>query len=455
MNLPTFGWVDILRLGLVQACLGSIVVLTTSTLNRVMVVELALPALLPGFLVALHYLVQMMRPRMGFGADVGGRCTPWIVGGMGTLAVGGVGAAAATAWTGSNPSAGIAASVMAFVVIGLGVSASGTSLLALLAKRVEPTKRGAAAAVVWLMMIAGFAVTATLVGGQLDPYSPRRLVEVTFVVSAAAFLITLVAIAGLERRPSAGASVPTQEKLQFRAALSEVWAEPAARRFTVFVFVSMLAFSSQDLILEPFAGSVFGMTPGESTKLSGIQHAGVFVGMVAVAIATTGIRGFRLGSLRTWMIGGCIASALALAGLSLAGVVGQDWPLRETVFVLGAANGAFSIAAIGSMMGLAGEGRGAREGTRMGLWGGAQAVAFAVGGLVGTGASDLSRWLIGSTGAAYATVFAAEAALFLLSAVLASRIHGVSTQPPHVAESVNPRHPPSAAAPIAVVAESR
>ena len=65
-----------MRLGLVQTALGAVVVLTTSTLNRVMVVELALPALLPGLLVALHYAVQITRPRMGHGSDVGGRRTP-------------------------------------------------------------------------------------------------------------------------------------------------------------------------------------------------------------------------------------------------------------------------------------------------------------------------------------------------------------------------------------------
>jgi BCD family chlorophyll transporter-like MFS transporter len=82
------GWLGIARLGLVQAMLGAIVVLTTSTLNRVMVVELALPALLPGLLVALHYAVQVLRPRMGCGSDVGGRRTPWIVGGMVVLGTG-------------------------------------------------------------------------------------------------------------------------------------------------------------------------------------------------------------------------------------------------------------------------------------------------------------------------------------------------------------------------------
>ena len=67
------GWLGIVRLGLVQTALGAIVVLTTSTMNRVMVVELALPAMLPGALVALHHAVQLLRPRLGHGSDVGGR----------------------------------------------------------------------------------------------------------------------------------------------------------------------------------------------------------------------------------------------------------------------------------------------------------------------------------------------------------------------------------------------
>ena len=54
-------WTGIARLGLVQAMLGAVVVLTTSTLNRVMVVELALPALLPGLLVAHHLRRRLAR----------------------------------------------------------------------------------------------------------------------------------------------------------------------------------------------------------------------------------------------------------------------------------------------------------------------------------------------------------------------------------------------------------
>ena len=89
------GWLGILRLGLVQTALGAIVVLTTSAINRVMVVELGLPATIPGLLVALHYAMQLMRPAMGYGSDTGGRRTPWIIGGVGVLGLGGIGAALA------------------------------------------------------------------------------------------------------------------------------------------------------------------------------------------------------------------------------------------------------------------------------------------------------------------------------------------------------------------------
>jgi BCD family chlorophyll transporter-like MFS transporter len=119
MNPAPLGWLGILRLGLVQTALGAIVVLTTSALNRVMVVELALPATLPGILVGLHYALQMLRPRMGYGSDMGGRRTPWIIGGMAVLALGGILAAAATALMAESLWAGIALAVLAFFIAGL------------------------------------------------------------------------------------------------------------------------------------------------------------------------------------------------------------------------------------------------------------------------------------------------------------------------------------------------
>ncbi|MFH1815642.1 MAG: BCD family MFS transporter [Pseudomonadota bacterium] len=431
--MPRLGWLGIFRLGLVQTALGAIVVLTTSTLNRVMVVELALPAMLPGVLVALHYMVQMLRPRMGHGSDVGGRRTPWIVGGMAVLAAGGTLAAVATAWMATEQGAGVALAVFAFLLIGAGVGSAGTSLLVLLAKRVDPTRRAAAATVVWMMMILGFALTAGITGKLLDPFTTLRLVQVVAATSLIAFVVALLAVRGVEGRSTAPRAVtdvvsPEQTaapfRTPFRAALAQVWSESQARLFTLFVFVSMLAYSAQDLILEPFAGTVFGYTPGESTQLAGLQHGGVFAGMLLVALMGSVFGGRQIGSLKVWTVGGCIASALALFGLAAGGFMSGDWPLRETVFALGVANGAFAVAAIASMMSLAGAGGAGREGVRMGLWGAAQAIAFGLGGFAGTVAIDVTRAFIESPGFAYALVFACEGVLFVVSAVMALRIAG-------------------------------
>ncbi|MEM0954446.1 MAG: BCD family MFS transporter [Pseudomonadota bacterium] len=426
-------WPSILRLGLVQTALGAVIVLTTSTLNRVMVVELALPAMLPGFLVAIHHFVQMTRPHVGYGSDVGGRRTPWIIGGMALLAFGGVLAALGTAQMSSHVGIGIGMAFIAFLMIGFGAGAAGTSLLVLLAKRVDPARRPAAATVVWIMMIAGFAITAGTAGQFLDPYTPGRLVMVTSVVSIAAFLLTLIAIRGVEARSSdvdsrAEAHADSSSMPNFADAMREIWEEPQARQFTVFVFVSMLAYSAQDLILEPFAGTVFGMTPGESTSLAGIQHGGVLLGMLAVALSGSLLKMNTVSHLRRWTIGGCIASGLALMGIATGGGIGTHWPLVENVFLLGVANGAFAVAAIASMMNLASDGIARREGLRMGLWGAAQAIAFAAGGFLGTVAIDITRSLVSEPATAYAIVFSCEAALFIWAAWLGTAVSGSRAQ---------------------------
>ncbi len=411
-------WVSIFRMGLVQLCLGAIVVLTTSTLNRLMVVELALPAVLPGLLVGLHYGVQITRPTWGFQSDRGGNRTRFILLGMVALGLGGFLAAygfvlmAGAFWT------GMAVSVLAYGLIGMGVGASGTSLLALLATATHPRRRAAAATITWLMMIFGIAVTATVVGKLLNPYSPQLLLQLVAGVGASAIMLTALAIWGIERRHAVPAG-PSTAPQSFRSGMAEIWSEPRARNFTIFIFLSMVAYFMQELILEPYAGLAFGFTPGQSTELSGVQNGGVFVGMLTVGIAATGL---RIGSLRSWVMAGCIGSSIALLALAAAGqLAGGGAAITPATMALGFFNGMFAVAAIGSMMALAGEGRQEREGTRMGLWGASQAIAAGVGGLFGAAAVDLARHLT-DTASAFGLVFTLEAAIFAAAAWLAAHI---------------------------------
>ena len=414
------GWLAIIRLGLVQASIGAIVMLATSLLNRVMVVEYALAAAIPAGLVAWHYAVQLARPLWGHGSDRGRRRTPWIVGGMAVLAGGALLAVRATIMIPETPVLGGTLAVLAFTMIGAGVGAAGTSMLALLASGVAPTRRAAAAAVTWTMMIAGIVIAAGVAGALLDPFSEARLASVANGVALSAFAVACLAIWRLE--PRAMANFDTQDRGEapaFAEALREIMRETAARRFTVLIFVSMLAYSMQDLILEPFAGLIFGMTPGQSTSLSGLQHGGVLLGMILAGVGGSAFAGRLPVDLRLWIVAGCAGSGLALAGLAMAALAGPGWPLAANVFVLGFCNGVFAVSAIGAMMGLAGAGEKTREGVRMGVWGAAQAIAFGLGGLGGALGVDVARRVAGQDGAAFQLIFAIEACLFILAAALA------------------------------------
>ncbi len=234
-------------------------------------------------------------------------------------------------------------------------------------------------------------------------------------MALAAFLVTLLAVHGVEGRAPPAPAASTAPPPDFAAAVRATLADPAARRFTIFVFCSMLAYSMQDLILEPFAGLLFGYAPGASTQLSGAQHGGVLAGMILAGVGGSAFRGIPQ---RGWIVGGCIGSALALAGLAGAAAFAPHWPLAANIVALGFANGVFAVAAVGAMIGLAGADGAKREGVRLGVWGAAQAIAFGLGGLVGAVAVDVLRAVTGATPEAFVIVFGAEAALFVVAARL-------------------------------------
>ncbi|WP_379920621.1 BCD family MFS transporter [Erythrobacter sp. R86502] len=420
-----FGWLAIVRIGLVQASIGALVMLATTVLNRVMVVELELAAAIPAGLVAWHYAVQLARPLWGHASDKGGSRTRWIIGGVIVLAAGGLLATQATLLMATAYVPAFALSVFAFALIGMGVGAGGTSALALLASGVAPDRRAAAAAVTWIMMVAGIVVSAITVGALLKPFSAERLMWVASGLALTTITLTVLATYRLERQAgqfgdaARGGAAP-----DLRAALTEIWNEPAARRFSVFIFISMIAFSMQDLILEPFAGLVFGLSPGESTQLGGQHQGGILFGMIVTGIGGSAFSGNRPDSLRIWVVCGCLLSAVGLGALALAAVSGPPWPLGPNVFVLGFGNGVFAVAAIGAMMRLAGAGEKTREGVRMGVWGASQAIAFGLGGLAGAAGRDAALRVLGDQGQAFQLIFSIEAAAFVLAAILAVRATG-------------------------------
>ena len=412
----TLGWFSIFRLGLVQACLGAVVVIMTSTLNRLMVVELSMAATVPGFLVGLHYADQLSRPKWGLISDLENNRTKWINLGMLILGIGANLATLSLMFFDSNPFLAMLLSIFSYTLIGLGVGASGTSLLALMAKHTAERRRPAAAMITWLMMIFGIAVTAGFVGVLLNPYSIELLLRIVAGLTVLTLIVSIISTWKIENsldkvRRKGVEKVPLLEELK------SLWEHSKTRNFTIFVFLSMTAYFMQELILEPYAGIVFQYTPSETTSLSGMQNGGVFIGMLTVGILATAL---KLGTLKSWVQAGCFGSCLMLIAIMLLGQFNSSFPLEFAVIGLGFFNGMFAVAAIGSMMSLAGSGSKSREGTRMGLWGAAQAIAAGFGGLLGTILVDLLQMVNLSPVNAYGMVFSLEASLFVLAALLAS-----------------------------------
>ena len=437
-------WLGILRMGLVQASLGAIVVLTTSIMNRILVVEIALAAIIPGILVGIHYAVQIGRPLWGHAADVGGNRTKWIIGGFSLLALSGTLAATTPTLFEWNFWAGMSVGMMAYTLIGFGIGACGTSLLALLASRTAPDRRAAAAPTVWIMMIVGIIFTSIAASAVLDPYSHAKLLMLTAIAGVITLCLVTLSIAGIERRYAPMRERPPSEAINFKDAFGDAWRDPHARLFTIFVFVSMLSYATQDLILEPFGGLLFAMTPGETTALNGQQHTGVLIGMLLVGIAGSVFKKWKSNLLKAFTVLGCIGSGAALAALAFASAIAPDWPLQMNVMLLGFMNGMFAVAAIGTMMTLASNGDKSREGIRMGLWGAAQAIAFGLGGFAGTVILDAVRWATDNVAFSFTVVFSIEALLFLVSAMIALRINYTGARADNrksaMTQSIEPMH---------------
>lgn len=402
----TIGWGTTVRLCLANAAIGGLAALPVNLFNRLMTVELSWPALLPGLLVALHYGVQLTRPFWGHRSDAKGGRTPFILGGIALVGLGLVATAWAIAYV-SDPTLALIIWIIAYAAIGLGIGAAGTSFLALLATGAPDQRKGAVATVAWLGLIMGAIVASVGTGIALDPYSPERLVPVVAGVAMIALVLSVIATIGVETRLG---PVPPPSEPNLHLALRATWADPAARAFTGFVFLSILAFYLSELVLEPFAGHVHGLPPEDSTKLSGGKDGASLLGMIAVGALSA----FGLGSLRMWAVVGCVVSAIGLTGLGL------GLALVPFTVILGLGNGLFVVGAIGSMMRLAAAQQGA-AGTRMGVFGAAQAIAAGAAGLMATGILDIARLSL-PLEAAYGVVFGLEAVLFLAAALVALRL---------------------------------
>ncbi len=384
---------QVLRLSLFQVSVGMATVMLLGTLNRVMIVELGLPAFLVALMVALPVLIAPFRAVLGFRSDtyrsaIGWRRVPylwfgslWQFGGLAIMPF------ALIVLSGSQVLgpvwAGEVLAALAFLMTGLGIHMTQTAGLALASDRSTPETQPRVVALLYVMFLVGMAVSSVIMGLLLRDFSETRLVQVVQGAAVVTLLLNLVALWKQEQmRPSTKA-----ERAKPRPKFAEAWADlmsgGSAGRLLFVVAVGTAGFQMQDVLLEPYGGEVLGLSVAATTLLTAVWAAGA-------------IAGFGLSA--RWLARGMnpirMAARGVLCGIFALSIIIFAAPMTSaTLFFVGAGliglgSGTFAVALLTSAMAMPVRGKAGR-GLALGAWGGAQAVALGLGVALGGGIRDV------------------------------------------------------------------
>lgn len=410
----------LLRLSLFQISVGMATVLLNGTLNRVMIVELDVPAWLVALMLAIPLLAAPFRALIGHKSDthrslLGWRRVPYIWFGS-LLQFGGLAIMPFALLLVGRPgdfTIGVVAGCLAFLLAGAGLHTTQTAGLALATDLAPAEKRPRAVALLYVMLLAGMMAASFAIGMLLAEFTPTRLVQVIQGAAVLTMVLNMIALWKQEARSAQVAAADTP-----RPPFAEVWRTFSSARSTVRLLVAVgmgaAAFAMQDALLEPFGGEILGMSVGATTGLTGAWALGALVG-------------FALSS--RWLDRGLDALRVAGFGLLLGTVaflfVILAVPFSEAALLvlgavlIGVGVGMFSVGTLVEAMNLGEDGS---AGLALGAWGAVQAtcagLGIALGGIIrdlasrhavhdGFGATLADR----ATG--YGTVYLIEIALLL------------------------------------------
>ncbi|MES2715684.1 MAG: PucC family protein [Pseudomonadota bacterium] len=378
----------LLRLSLFQVSVGMALVLLVGTLNRVMIVELDVPASLVAVMISLPVLFAPFRALIGFKSDthqsaLGWRRVPFIWKGtliqFGGLAImpfallvlsGGGNAAQWPSWIG-NAGAGLA-----FLLVGAGLHITQTAGLALATDLAPEESRPRVVGLMYVMLLVGSMVSALLFGALLQDFSPGRLIEVIQGAAVATIALNMLALWKQElRRPLRGAAPPAQPS--FRESWGSFTQGESALRRLAAVGLGTMAFSMQDVLLEPYGGRVLQLSVSATTVLTATLAMGGLLGFwLASRVLGKGADAFRISS------HGAMCGVLAFLAVITAASLQSPLLFGAGVLLIGFGGGLFGHGTLTATMNLAPKDQ---AGLALGAWGAVQAsaagVAVALGGI--------------------------------------------------------------------------
>lgn len=405
-------WKKVAQLSLVHVGVSVTVVPVTSTLNRIMIADMNLSALLVGTLVALPYLLSPLQVVIGHWADRhplwGRHRSPWIVLGGLMAAFGSYLTPHAVYLMAQHYGLGLLAAVGSFVVWGMGVNIASVSYLSLVSELTDESSnwRTRAVSIMWTAMILSTIVTAIGLSILLEPYSEAALYTAFGAVWLVACFCVLVGAASLE--PAAVAGSQPQHRADNPLVAFRVLAHnPTAHRFFVYLLVVLVSIHAQDVLLEPFGAEALALPVAMTSRLTSIWGVGLFLTLLG------GLPLVRRWGKKPSANVGALVTALAFALIIATGVAGQSSLFMATVFLLGLGGGLMTVSNLSFMLDMTVP---QAAGLYMGAWGVANFAGQAVGNIISGLVRDLLYWLTGNAILGYITVFGLEI-LGLLAAV--------------------------------------
>ena len=429
-------WPTLFRLSLFQACLGTLAVLFTGTFNRILITELAFPALLAGGGLGFEQLVSPTRVLFGHLSDshplMGKHRTPYVL--LGTIAICvlailsvPVSFKVKEALESGSPlivSAGIAAFCGLFALYGLGTSMASTCYLALVIDRTTEGQRSKCIGVIWAMLTVGIIVGAIAISlavrsidGISDPVILQNwLQKFMITITAIVMLLTIVPTWGVEQPITPGQTHSAQELITIRDAWGVITTSRQIVIFFGFLVLFTLGLFLQDPILESFAAEVFGMPVSKTTLLNAWWGSGTLVGLLIAGWLIIP----RIGKLATVRLG-CWFLMGSFLLLLISGWQQSSGLLPMVMLIFGLAAGISTNSALTLMLDLT---LPAMAGTFVGVWGLAQALSRGFGKIAGGGLLDLGRQLIPNGGpmAGYGLVFSIEIIVIACSLVVLNQL---------------------------------
>ncbi len=418
----------LLRLALFQVSVGMALTLLVGTLNRVMIVELGVGALLVSAMIALPLLLAPLRALIGFRSDVhrsafGWRRVPYLW--FGTLIqFGGFaimpfallvlgGGHSGPAWV------GVAGAGLAFLLVGVGAHTVQTAGLALATDLARPEERPRVVALLYLFLLFGMIIAGTAFAWLLADFDPIRLIRVVQGAAVVTVALNVVALWKQEARDPARARAPA-EPSSFAAAWRRFSRGGRATRLLIAVGLGAAGFSMQEVLLEPFGGEVLGMEVGATSFLTALTALGAVVAFAwSARLLQRGTDACRLAAF------GALLGVVAFLLILVSGPFGSPLLLQAGATLIGAGGGLFLVGTLTAAMDLH-ETEG--NGLAVGAWGAMQATAMGVAILGGGVIRDSFATLaeagrlgpgVSGPGAGYLVVFQLEiVALFLTMAVL-------------------------------------